>query len=754
MNVEPVLDLQTAPAGPAARQLARLHHYFERQCDSTPAATALICGEERFTYADLDALANRLAHYLVIRGVGSGDRVGILLERSAHLYAALLAIMKSGAAFVPLDPSFPAERVAFIAADANLAVLMTTSGFPAASMNIALVLDEVEILAMPSHRPELAAHGDPLAYIIYTSGTTGHPKGVAIHHSNICFFLNACTPIYGIAASDRVYQGMTLAFDFSIEEIWPTWIAGATLVAGPEDERRIGSGLERFLRENAVTALYCVPTLLATLDAVIPSLRTLIVGGEACPQELADRWAPRVRRMLNTYGPTETTVTASWTELAPGLPVSIGRPMPGYWIHILDDELRPVPNGDPGEICIGGPGVARGYWKRPELTAARFVTDPLEPGGRLYRSGDLGRFAENGEIEFVGRIDTQAKVRGFRMELGEIEAVLLEDVGVANVAVVALGAPASHLAAYVTLRNETAGLSKIRERLADRMRGRLPGYMLPTYLEVLDAMPSLASGKTDRAHLPPPVLPPIAARNAGIHVEPATSTEHAIADVWRAIFSSHEISVEADFFLDLGGHSLFAARAVSQLRGQPALAHISIADLYRCPSIRGLAKQLETTAPATQPARAPALAHSAMRVWTAGVVQGLLLYVVLAILATPGAWLLARHRHSAMGFTAWDFAIPALVLVLSLLLPIALKWTLIGRFRPGTYPLWGWFYCRLWLVRKSIEWSPLHHLAGSPLLAVYARLLGASIGNNCHVGTAQLSLPDLIRNRGWREHRL
>ena len=736
------------------RPPARFQYFFERRADASPQATALIAGRESLTYAQLEARANRLAHYLIAQGAGPGKTAGILLERSVHTYVALLAVLKSGAAFVPVDPGYPSDRVAFIAADAGFSVLVTTGELAEKHAGLACPMIAVDraaahIQAMPASRPAVSDEGDAPAYIIYTSGTTGRPKGVAVDHANICHFLSACTPVYGVAAGDRVYQGMTIAFDFSIEEIWPTFIAGGVLVAGPTDGRRLGPGLADFLTEHKITVLYCVPTLLATLDHDIPSLTTLIVGGEACPRDLVERWNRPGRRILNTYGPTETTVTATWSELEPGRAVTIGRPMPGYSVYIVDENLRAVAPGMAGEICIGGAGVARGYVNRPDLTSVRFVPDPFDgrSGARMYRSGDLGRFAPNGEIEFLGRIDTQVKIRGYRLELGEIEAVLSEDPAVENAVVAAIPAdgPPQDLAAYVTLRAALPA-GEVRQRLAEQLRRRLPVYMVPAYIEVLDAIPTLASGKADRKNLPGPVLPRMAAR-AAEYVPPAGATEARLAETWEALFGYRHISVEADFFLDLGGHSLFAAQLVSRLREQPETRHLSVADLYTYPTIRTLAGHIEERPAAPPPQPAPDIRrHSNARVWRAGVAQLVLLYGLLALLALPVTLFMAAHgpQFSMLHFTRWDLLLPGAVLALTFVLPVVLKWTFIGRFRPGRHPLWGWYYCRWWLVRKALEFSPLHFMAGSPMAVVYARLLGARIGSGCHIATAQLHLPDLI----------
>ena len=748
---EPVTRNGRTEAAPA-----RLHGFFERAGDAFPNNLALICGEDRLSYAELDERANRLARHLLRRGVRSGDRVGLLLERSVNTYVALLAVLKFGAAFVPLDTSFPAERIAFIAADAGLGQLVTETAFvpmlagvrcPVLDLDTAAAAIAVE----PATRILAPAADDALCYIIYTSGTTGRPKGVAVNHSSICNFIEVCSPIYGVTALDRVYQGMTLAFDFSIEEVWPTFRAGATLVAGPTDHRRLGAGLTEFLIEQQITVLACVPTLLATVERDVPTLRTLLVGGEACPADLVKRWSRPGRRMLNTYGPTETSVTATWTELLPNKPVTIGRPLPTYSAYLLDEEQRPVPDGEAGEICIGGPGVAVGYVNRPELTAEKFVADTFSarPGARLYRTGDLGVFTADGEIEYLGRIDTQVKIRGYRIELAEIEAVLLEDGAVANaiVALVSGEGGVQELAAYV-VQHSHVDFGTLRQQLHATLRQRLPAYMVPAYIERIDAVPMLPSHKADRSRLPHPSGPRLAAGAAGEEVKPETPLEREISAAFAHVFG-HEIrSVEADFFLDLGGHSLFAALAVSELRQNSDLRHLAIADVYAHPTVRHLANHLDRhTAAAETAPRTEALRHSERRVWGGGFVQLLLLYLSLIPLLAPSALivLLLANAELALAEKLASVAVVALAVpFFALLLPVAAKWLLLGRVRPGRYPLWGWFFCRWWLVRKLLQTAPLDLLSGSPLMTIYLRLLGARVGRDCHLGTSRIDVPDLI----------
>lgn len=751
------------PPDPSPFPPRRLHFFYEAQCDAAPDAIAVEYGEGSFTYAELDRRANQLAHALVERGAGPDTTVGILLHRSLHTYVALLGVLKAGAAFVPIDPSFPSDRIAFIAEDAALICLISTSSLRPITSGLPcprLELDEEapRIAAMPATRPVLDSAGDPLAYIIYTSGSTGRPKGVAVLHSNICHFLSVVTPIYGVRSGDRVYHGMTIAFDFSIEEVWPAFIAGATLVAGPGDSRRLGPELATFLEERKITVLCCVPTLLATLDREIASIRLLNLGGEACPRDLVQRWDRPGRRILNTYGPTETTVTATWTELHPDQPVTIGHPLPGYQVYILDEHLQPVPPGTSGEICIGGKGVALGYVNRPDLTRDRFVPDPFlhgRPGARLYRTGDLGRFNLKGEIEYLGRIDSQVKIRGYRIELAEIEAVFLEDDAVENAIVATAEVNGStELAAYLTLRSREDNNDRLRPRLQEVLRRRLPAYMVPAYIEVLDAIPMLASGKADRSRLPQPTTARLLIASGKSGNPPATPTEKKLAKAWQAIFQCADLSGDTDFFADLGGHSLLAARTISHLRQDTELQHLAIGDLYLHPTIAQLARFVDQSRPAasaeaqaaaTQAKPEPYRARSGS-VALAGAAQLVLLYLLFAVFAAPSAALLTLRHGQTVTHLMDRFAliVPAALILTSFLLPVAAKWLLIGRFRPGRHRVWGWYYCRWWLLRKIFLVSPMNIMAGSPLLGAYARLLGARIGRGCHLGSGLLSLPDLL----------
>ncbi|MER5689790.1 Pls/PosA family non-ribosomal peptide synthetase [Streptomyces sp. NPDC002205] len=751
-----------------AGNVGRLNRFFEDACDRTPCAVAVECGPHRLTYSDLDARANQIARHLRHLRIGPGSRVALLLPRSVDMYVCLLGVCKTGAAFVPIDPAAPPDRVAFILRDAGAAVLLTTSVLAAdatwAGPRRACPVIEIDACAgdlalLPSSRQAVVDRGedDPLAYVMYTSGSSGRPKGVEIAQSSICNFLRVVSPIYDVRPQDRVYQGMTISFDFSIEEIWPTWTAGATLVAGPTDSGRLGAELADFLQERDVTALYCVPTLLATIPRELPQIRTIVVGGETCPASLVERWSRPGRRILNTYGPTEATVTATWQELLPGRPVTIGRPLPTYSVILLDERRRPVPQGAVGEICLGGPGLARGYVGRQDLTADRFIGHPLAPGdGRLYRTGDLGRMTDNGEIEYLGRADAEVKIRGYRVSLDEIDNVLLEDSGVAQ-AVTALVAPLNGhdgdriLAAYVVpTEAATVPDNVLAARLYERLRRALPAYMVPSALDFLDRLPVMPSGKADRTRLPAPT----GRRLIGTgRVVPAHGPlETRVRDAWAQTLgiAPAELSAEADFFTDLGGHSLLAARAVSLLRDGHNETGPTLRNLYENPTVRAFAACLRTSAETPrrqeQPRPAP-IRHGRARIARAGLAQAGAIYGLLFLLTGPVAVSYALDHGRTAG---WQ-AVPAIAVLAGYtavrwLVPLALARPLTAGIRPGRYPLWGATYLRLWVLDVLLHGiGPLRVLSGSPLMGPYLRLLGARIGPRTTIATGLVGLPTLLR---------
>jgi non-ribosomal peptide synthetase-like protein len=740
-----------------------LHELFERQADARPEAPALLCAGARMSYGELERRANQLARLLRQRGVKRGDCVGVWLPRSMEVLVALLGIMKAGAAYVPLDPEFPAERVAFVLADCQARALVTTSAFAARMGQVnagvlVVALDEstAELAGQPGARLRNAYIGlspRDLCYVIYTSGTTGRPKGVEIEHRSACHLVRAEGQVFQVRPEDRVFQGFSIAFDASVEEIWLAFYAGATLVAGTSEMVRAGAALAPLLTAAGVTVLSCVPTLLAMMEEDVAPLRLLILGGEVCPPDLVRRWWKPGRRVVNTYGPTEATVVATLAECHPGKPVTIGRPLPNYFACILDDRLQPVAAGAAGELCLGGIGLARGYLGRPELTAEKFI-DWTQDGGsprRIYRTGDLARWTAGGEIEFVGRLDAQVKIRGYRVELSEIESVLLECPGVkAAAAALREDAPGGpQLAGYVVPAGAAPpDLDEIRAAL----RARLPAYMIPAWLEILDGLPLLSSGKVDRKNLPAPRARPAESRRDLI--PPRTALERQIMAVWEELFAPAPVSVRDDFFLELGGHSLLAARLVSELRRQAPLQQLSMLDVYRHPTIEKLAEEFEKRRRAPAPARAEEEFQPIpfWRHFFCGAAQLVSLVFILSFFALQ--WLTPYLTYTLMMDADEDFTVTEAILgafaglilfyPVMLLAPIAVKWMLIGRYRAGAWPLWGWFYWRWWFATTLEAAVPVGYLTGTPLYNIYLRLMGARIGRNTHVDCDAFAVYDLL----------
>ncbi|TMI58586.1 amino acid adenylation domain-containing protein [Candidatus Bathyarchaeota archaeon] len=741
-----------------------LHQFFEAQVDTRPEAIAIMVEGRRITYAEIEQRANRLARYLYDHGVGRGSLVAILLSRSLDAYVSILGTLKAGAAYVPLDPEYPADRISYILGDSHAETLLTTAALASHHREfhgniIAVDVDADAISSETSTRlptDEVRVGPDDLCYVIYTSGSTGRPKGVLVGHRSVCNLVEAEAEIFRVTPEDRVCQIASLSFDLSVEEIWLAFQAGACLVPATRELAHGGPDLSKFLVEHQVTVLSCVPTLLNMLDEEIPTLHLVILGGEVCPENLVSRWARSGRRLVNTYGPTETTVTATYSDLTPGKPVTIGRPLPGYHVRILDGTLRPVPEGATGEICIGGIGVARGYVGRPKETMARFIQDPFVQKGevetRLYRTGDLGRFDAEGNLEFLGRSDSQVKLRGFRIELSEIESVLMEEASVLSAAC-AVREDASglkQLVGYVVARD---GASIDPDRLRLHLRGRLPAYMVPAFIETVTALPRLPSGKLDRASLPKPAL--LAPNRLDLKL-PRNETESRILEAWNTLFHPQPVSVEDDFFLDLGGHSLLAARMVSELRKDPLYSHVSVADVYENPTISTLAAKIDKsslsrTVSRTETALDNRLAHAETKGnLGAGIVQTLLLYFVFGFRAlewmTPYLvfFYLQLTGHSILSSAAWAVAGAVIIFPVLLVATVAAKWLVIGKVKAGRYPLWSGYYIRWWFVQSLVSSIPIDYLEGTPLLPFVYRLFGVHVGRNVQLATENIAAFDQV----------
>ena len=734
-----------------------LHQIFEAQSSTCGEAPAIICGELVLSYCEVEAASNRLARHLRSLGAARGSLIGLCLNRSERPIIAILACLKAGAAYVPIDPAHPDDRVRYMIEEAEVSIVISEDALverirPVFDGAVVSLDGDAAKIAVQSPerlaRNETAVAPADLCYVIYTSGTTGRPKGVMTEHRNAFHFVQAFNAVCETTSSDRVYQGFSLGFDGSVEEIWMAFSNGAALVVGAKDTPRFGNDLSQYLARAGVTYFSTVPTMLSTMTDDIPSLRQLVVSGEACPPELVARWSRPGRSILNVYGPTEATVNTTAKLCRPGEVITIGHPLPGYSTLVLDSDMRPLPRGTRGELCIGGPGVCRGYLKQSELTARHFASLALD-GERIYRTGDLAAINDRHEVEFFGRIDDQIKIRGYRIEPSEIASVLLEQDNVASAVVIAHDrAGVLTLAAYVVAGNPKRKLDRAAVLVA--LKAKLPVYMIPTYLDVVDELPMLATGKVDRKRLPAPALPLVDEANVG--APPANELEAKIAGAWAAIFGLGAVGVEQDFFLDLGGHSLLAAQTVALLRSR-ADVRIAIRDLYAFPTVRKLAAHL-TDAPAPVPLASPEKeARQPLRRapgFGVGAVQASLLVVSWYALSIPSFVVVPIADDLLRG--RWSILATAIVLGLFYLalwpimiaLGIGAKWLIIGRYKPGVYPLWGSYYIRWWLASGLQRLFDAGGFVGTPLMPLYYRLMGAKVGRGCALDSALVSAWDLV----------
>jgi amino acid adenylation domain-containing protein/non-ribosomal peptide synthase protein (TIGR01720 family) len=582
-----------------------IHHQFEVQADRTPGGVAVSWRGESLTYRELDARANQLAHHLKGMGVGPDTLVALCVERSIEAVVGILGILKAGGAYVPLDPAYPKERLAFMLEDARAGVLVTQrrlhAGLPPHAGRVVCIDEDWPAIARePASRPEGGASPAHLAYVIYTSGSTGKPKGVLIEHRGLSNLITAVIRVFRAGAQSRMLQLSSLSFDASVWEIFTALLSGARLCIPGEARAPVGLELLRLLKQERVTIGMFTPAALKSLPHDgLPDLQTIVAGGDVCTQELVERWAPQ-RRFINAYGPTEITVCCAVAVCTPALqaPPPIGRPLANTRIYLLDAHRNPVPVGVPGEIYVGGAGVARGYLNRPELTAERFVADPFHRGGagaRLYRTGDLARYRPDGNLEFLGRADRQVKVRGIRIEPGEIEAALGEHPLVEDAAVVADADTHgdARLVAYLVPRRPEGeepfprkASDALRHDLRSFLATRLPESMVPSVFVEVASWPMTPSGKVDRKALPVPER----LRSAGPQAQetPRTEVERVVADAWAQLLGVERVGLYENFF-DLGGHSLLIPQVQARLtqalkREIPAVAffeHPTVASLAR-----------------------------------------------------------------------------------------------------------------------------------------------------------------------------
>jgi amino acid adenylation domain-containing protein/non-ribosomal peptide synthase protein (TIGR01720 family) len=582
------------------RDGAAVHELFEERAAEAPERVALALeGGVEVTYGELDARANRLARRLLALGAGPEIVVGLCLERSPDMIAAMLAVLKAGAAYLPLDPAYPPQRLAAMLEQGRPALLVSrrslvgewTGELPLGEIPLLCLDEEADALARTDPgKPAVRVDPSHLAYVIYTSGSTGQPKGVMVPHRGLCNLAAMEARTFAVEPCDRVLQLFSFSFDASFWDVLMALPNGARLCIANGEARLPGAALEAWLKEQAVTIATLPPSLLRVLPAgELPHLRAIVATGEACPPEVVERWAPG-RLFVNGYGPTETTVGTTMGDIRPDSrpepgPPDIGRPFPNLYVRLLDRTLAPVPVGVPGELYAGGAGVTRGYHHRPDLTAERFVPDPFSdsggPGARLYRTGDLARYLPSldGRLEFLGRADEQVQIRGFRVEPDEVRSALSRHPEVRDAAVLAREQDGmTTLVAYVAPR--TLSPSELRSFL----RERLPDYMVPASWVMLDALPYLPNGKLDRRSLPAPA--PERPDLASSYAAPRTPVEERLAAIWAAVLRLERVGIHDNFF-ELGGDSILSIQVV--VRAQEAGLRLSPRHLFQNQTVAELA---------------------------------------------------------------------------------------------------------------------------------------------------------------------
>jgi amino acid adenylation domain-containing protein len=586
-----------------------VHELFEDAARRNPDAVAVVSGDKTLSYGELDRRANQLAHHLRAQGVGPDQPVAICVERSLEMIVGLLGILKAGGVYVPLDPVYPVERLAYMLADAAPKVILTQmqlrQRLPETAANVIELDTDWPMIARQSvDDPDRARHAVPLhphnlAYIIYTSGSTGQPKGVMVEHRQVTNYVHSIREAYGITASDRYLLFVSISFDGSVDGLFGALCSGAALIMRDDEALNGLEGFARICNTHGITLTVLATAYWQRMMADLAAgqgrwpdtLRLTVVGGEAITANAWATWRQKTgaaARLNNNYGPTETTVASS-RYIADGTEsvLTIGRPVSNTQIYILDAHGQPVPMGVTGEIYIGGAGVGRGYLNRPELTAERFLPDPFSAGGRMYKTGDLGRWRADGCLEYLGRNDAQIKLRGFRIEPGEIEACLAEHPAVGEVVVILREDQGEkRLVAYLTA---VAGATLQPEELRNTLRGALPDYMVPSAFVVLDVLPLTPNGKVDRRALPVP------ADNTVIYqpyLPPQGETEEMLAAIWMDVLKVERVGRHDNFF-DLGGHSLLAVQMLGRLR-EHCDAGFALRDLFEYPTLQQMAARLAT----------------------------------------------------------------------------------------------------------------------------------------------------------------
>ncbi|MGI8634609.1 MAG: Pls/PosA family non-ribosomal peptide synthetase [Segetibacter sp.] len=713
---------------------------------------ALIFQEQSLTYKQLDKWSDAIADDLVSRGIGRGGKVAIWWRRGLELHAAILGIVKSGAAYVPIDREMPAERVELVLSEVN-----ASACFSRFELNTNCPL--LQVVPMPGEHETLEApvgpSPDDCAYILYTSGSTGKPKGIPISHRQICHLVRSEQTVLNINENDKVYQGFSVSFDMWCEETWISYFAGATLWVADNTTSKAIDELSSILNEQQITILHAVPSLLAVMDEDVATVRLVNAGGEACTPQVVNKWYKPGRILFNSYGPTETTVTATMIQLKPGDPITIGDPLPNYDVAVIDEQFNILPRGEKGELVISGPGVSNGYVNLPELTNKKFVSKPASCsemlGDRIYFTGDAAIITSEGTIDFQGRLDDQVKLRGYRIELGEIETRLNEqpNVTAAAVAIKKDGNGNDHLVAYIVSEDEVCmDENALRSKLAKV----LPSYMVPALIVSMKEMPRMPSGKINRKELPvPALLQQIEEENAAETVNLSGPLADRVLALLHKTFPGKSIELSQDFFTDLGGHSLIAAGFISRLRREGGVPYASLRDIYIHRPLQELVSTWEKT-PQTINETPGHEFHPvpAWRYYACTLAQTLSLLLIYGLYTVEVFTPFVAYYYVSEETGSMPMGILSAIISYCLIPPVftaivvTAKWLVIGKMKEGDYPLWGTYYFRWWLVKTMQRLAPAQFLSGTPLYPHYLRMFGARVAFDAQISNISIGAEDLV----------
>lgn len=741
-------------AGPEKKEFLKVEtliEIFKNSVQLFPEKTALIYKDESITYKRLDKWTDSFAAHLQDKGLQKGNACIVWLPRGLELHVAIISILKCGAAYVPMDFEMPQERVVSVINDIKASHCITPEIFNAPCTFIRDVRFDESNLAnycAPNLKPQ------DICYVLFTSGTTGAPKGIPILHCNICQLIRAENEILGICNTDKVYQGFSVSFDMWCEETWISLFVGATIWISDEITSKAIDELSLVLLREEITVLHAVPSLLSIMDNItLPKLRIVNAGGEACTLQAINKWANGKRKFFNSYGPTETTVTAAIALLEKNDPITIGKPLANYGLAIVNETMDPVEINEQGELIISGAGVSKGYLNMEELTKEKFLRKPFAlseiPGNIIYRTGDAAYMDENYDIYFVGRLDNQVKLRGYRIELAEIESELNIQEGVMQAALALKkdNNGQDQLTGYVQLKkNATFNEATLKEKLGLK----LPPYMIPYVIVVLEEMPRLPSGKLDRKRLPVPTSYSIANTPLEIKINENDSAEMKIKKILESVFVKKNIELKDDFFSDLGGHSLLAASFVSRVRKEANISNASLKDIYIHRPLESLVKMWSRGEKHIFKQIVPFNKIPKWRYITCAFAQTVSLLIIYGLFAAQIFIPYLGYYYMLLNAESHGYALITAFLLFCTLPPlfstigIIAKWLIIGKYKEGEYPLWGSYYFRWWLVKAIQKLVPIQFMNGTSLFPFYLKLMGVKIAPDAQISAITIGAEDLI----------